>query len=669
MTPSASVDLELMRASLMLDSDPLGAARRASGILADSPGHPEANLLLATACSRLGDAAAAAAALESLATAHRDTPFMQLELGRAYAASGRGAEAAAAFRRAVELDDGLAEGWRELAVLAFAAGDTQAGDAAYAHYSRLTKDPPELSDAIVALADSRLETAEILLLRRLERAPADVGALRLLADIATRREDYEDAERRLTRCLELTPGYAAARYDLANLMFTMHRHSEVLPLVERLLAAEPRNIDYLSLKAQTLRFVGRNDEAVALMQAAVADHPDEDPAWLLYGHLLREVGQQSHAVEMYRRALAIRPGSGRAYSSLANLKTFRFVDADLTTMQDLLAHGSLTSYDRTHMEFALGKALEDEGEFEASFEHYACGNARHRTTTGYDPNAVSAITQRSMTVFTDRFFAERVGWGSERADPIFIVGLPRSGSTLLEQILASHSLIEGTRELPDIPSIARELTARPNPPGQEAYPRPVAVLGRPEADAFAARYLSQTQLHRPLGKPRFVDKMLSNFVHIGLIQLMFPNAAIIDMRRHPLGCGFSCYKQIFARGLGFTYDLSEIGRYYRDYALLMEHVDAVLPGRVHRVHYEQLVADPEGEIRRVLDYCRLPFENGCVRFYDNRRIVQTISSEQVRRPIYSEGVDQWRHYEPWLGPLKDAVGDLVERYPKKSPRV
>jgi predicted Zn-dependent protease len=651
-----------MRASLLLDTDPLEAARRASAILAGSPGNPEANLLFAAACRKLGDAAAAAAALESLTKADRDSPFMQLELGRAYAASGRSALALAAFQRAVALDDGLADGWRELAAMSFAAGDTQAGDASYAHYCRLTKDPPELSDAIVALADSRLESAEALLLRRLDQAPTDAAALRLLADIATRREDYADAERRLSQCLELTPGYTAARYDLANLMFTQHRHSEVLPLVERLLSAQPRNIDYLSLKAQSLRFVGRNDEAIALMEAAVADHPDETAAWLLYGHLLREVGQQSRAIQMYRRALAVRPDSGRAYSSLANLKTFRFDAADLKSMQERLAESTVVGIDRTHLEFALGKALEDDGQFEASFVHYARGTARYRATIGYDPNAVTRIVQRSISIFTDRFFADRSGWGSGRADPIFIVGLPRSGSTLLEQILASHSQVEGTGELPDIPSIGRELISRPNPGGGQAYPEPVAVLDRDEIDALAARYLSQTQMHRPLGKPHFVDKMLSNFVHIGLIHLMFPNAAIIDMRRHPLGCGFSCYKQIFARGLGFTYDLSEIGRYYRDYALLMEHFDAVLPKRVHRVHYEQLVADPEGEIRRVLDYCRLPFENGCVRFYDNRRVVQTISSEQVRRPIYSEGVDQWRHYEPWLGPLKDALGELVERY-------
>ncbi|MGC1524205.1 MAG: sulfotransferase, partial [Steroidobacteraceae bacterium] len=560
-------------------------------------------------------------------------------------------------------DEGLADGWRELAAMLFAAGETRAGDAAYAHYSRLSKAPPELSDAIVAFADGRLEAAEAALLRRLDRTPDDVAALRLLANVAIRREDHGEAERRLTQCLELAPGHAAARYDLANLMFTQHRYAEVLPLAARLLATEPRNIDYLSLKAQTLRLVGRNDEAVALMAGAVADHPDEDSAWLLYGHLLREVGEQARAIEMYRRALATRPESGRAYSSLANLKTFRFDGADLAAMQERLEHGTLTSIDRTHLEFALGKALEDEGRFEASFEHYARGNARHRATIGYDPNATTAITQRSMAVCSARFFADRSGWGSGRADPIFIVGLPRSGSTLLEQILASHSEVEGTRELPDIPSIALEVTSRPNPAGRQGYPEPVAGLDRAEIDAFAARYLAQTQVHRPLGKPRFVDKMLSNFVHIGLIQLMFPQAAIIDMRRHPLGSGFSCFKQNFARGLNFTYSLTDLGRYYRDYALLMEHHDTVLPNRVHRVYYEQLVAEPEREIRRLLDYCRLPFETGCVRFYDNRRVVQTISSEQVRRPIYSEGVNQWRNFEPWLGPLKDALGDLVDRYP------
>jgi len=658
-----------MRASLLLDSDAAAAARQASDILAGAPGHPEATLMFAAACRKLGDAAAAAAALETLADAERDTPFIQLELGCAFAAAGRQTSAMAALQRAVALDDGLAEAWRELAALCFAAGEVQAGDVAYARYSRLTKDPPELKDAIAALADNRLETAETMLSRRLHQAPNDVEALRLIADIATRREDYAEAERRLTRCLELAPGFAAARYDLAHLLFMQHRHFDALGLVDRLLAAECCNIDYLSLKAQILRLVGRNDEAIALMDATVAAEPDKDAAWLLYGHLLREVGQQSRAIGMYRRALAIRPESGRAYASLANLKTFRFDPADLEAMVLQLAHRSLPGIERTHLEFALGKALEDERQYEASFKHYARGAAQHRATIGYDANATTAIVQRSIALFTEQFFAERREWGSRRADPIFIVGLPRSGSTLLEQILASHSEIEGTRELPDIPIMARELVVRPNPLGSQAYPQPVAALDLDEVDALASRYLAQTQMHRPLGKPRFVDKMLSNFVHVGLIQLMFPAAAIIDVRRHPMGCCFSCYKQLFARGLNYTYDLTELGRYYHDYARLMEHFDAVLPRRVHRVNYERLVADTPGEVRKLLDYCGLPFEEDCLQFYKNRRVVQTISSEQVRRPIYTDSVDQWRHYQPWLGPLEAALGDWVERYPVASGRL
>jgi tetratricopeptide (TPR) repeat protein len=665
LTPSASVDLELMRASQLLESDPGAAAQRATDILAASPGQVEASLLLASACRKLGDAAAATSVLESLAAALPDSPLMQLELGRTYAASGRGAEALTVLRRAVALDAGLEDGWRELAAQLFAAGEILEGDAAYARYGRLARDPPELADARVALADNRLEAAAAVVRQRLQQVPHDVVALRMLADIAVRRDEDAETERRLTECLEQAPGYAGARYDLAVLLHAQQRNSEVLPLVERLLATEPRNIDYLSLKAQALRLVGSSHQAVALMEQAVADHPGEDRAWLLCGHLLREVGQQARAIEMYRRALVVRPGSGRAYSSLANLKTFRFSDADRAAMQEQLARSAPRSADRTHLEFALGAALEDEGQFAASFEHYSRGNALHRATIGHDPDAATAQVLRAKAIYTASFFTDRSGWGGTRADPIFIVGMPRSGSTLLEQMLASHPQVEGTRELTDIPVLALELTLRPNVNERAGIPEAVAALGRQEIDALAALYLSRTQVYRPLGKPRFVDKMLGNYSHIGLIHLMFPRAAIIDARRHPLGCGFSCYKQLFARGVNFSYDLEELGRYYRDYVGLMEHFDAVLPGRVYRVNYERVVDDPEGELRKLLDYCGLPFDQQCLQFYENPRVVQTISSEQVRRPIYADSVDQWRHYEPWLGPLKGALGDLVERYPQQ----
>ena len=667
MTPSASADLELMRASLLLESDPAAAARSANEILAGSPGHPAARLLLATACRKLGDPAAAAALLESLASARDDSPVRQLELGRAYAAAGRNAEALTAFRRAVALDEGLADAWRELAEQLFVAGDTVEGDRAYARYYQLSPEPPELSDAIVALAGNRPKVADTLLRQRLQHVPHDVVALRLLAKTAAQLGDDVEAERRLNETLALAPGYAAARYDLARLLNGYQRIEEMLPHVERLLICDPGNIDCLNLKAEGLRYIGRGDEALALMEQVTANHPDEEQSWIVYGTLLRELGEQARAIETFRRALAVRPGSSFAYSSLANLKTFRFDSADLEAMQRRLELPSVRGAERIRLEFALGKGLEDTGEFADSFEHYAQGNRLQRATFFYDPRIITAEVQRWRTFYSEGFFAERSGWGSARADPIFIVGLPRSGSTLLEQMLASHSQIEGTRELLDLPTLAFGLLSGVTSPTESSFPERVGALRSADIENLAMRYLGQVQAKRQLAKPRFIDKMLGNWCYLGLIHLLFPRAAIIDARRHPLGCCFSCYKQIFVRGQKFTYDLSELGQFYRDYVLLMEHFDATLPGRVHRVYYEQLVADPEGELRRLLDYCGLPFEEQCLRFYENRRIVHTISSEQVRRPIYADSVDQWRHYEPWLGSLKEALGDLVERYPAPRP--
>jgi tetratricopeptide (TPR) repeat protein len=648
-----------MRASLLLESDPAGAARQASDILAQWPGHDEASLLFATACRRLGDAQAASRVLESLAQAQPRSAVMQLELGRAYAAGGRAAEALTALQRAVDLDAELADAWAELAAQRFLAGDTASGDAAYLKFSRLAQDPPELMDAHVALGADRLDAAEAMVRQHLRRAGADVAALRLLADLATRRGNRAEAERCLTQCLQVAPGDSKARHELARLLYRQERIAEMLPMVDRLLATEPRNTSYLSLKAQALRLVDRAAESVALMEGVVADFPDDVQAWLVFGNLMREVGEQARSIDAFRRSLALQPGFGEAYWALANLKTFRFEDGDVHSMQRQLDQGQASGFSRIHLEFALGKALEDAKQFAASFEHYARGASLQRATMAYDPDATTDYVRRAKAMYSAQFFADRAAWGSARLDPIFIVGLPRSGSTLLEQILASHSQVEGTRELPDVPALAEELALRENPKGEPQYPEPVGALSRDEIDAMAASYLSGTETRRRLRLPRFVDKMLGNFVHVGLIHLMFPNAVIIDARRHPLGCGFSCYKQLFAQGMNYSYDLNEMGRYYRDYADLMAHFDAVLPGRVYRVHYEQLVADPESEVRRLLDHCRLPFDAACLRFYDNPRAVQTISSEQVRRPIYSDGVDHWRNYAPWLGALKDAVGDLI----------
>lgn len=663
-TPAGpSADLELMRASSLLETDPGAAMQRAGAILREAPGHEGALLLLATASRRLGDPARSREVLASLARAQPQSATLQLELGRACGAAGLPNDAAAAFQAAVALKPSLADAWNELAAERYRSGDTPGGDAAYARYRRLTPESPEVRDAVSALEENRIEPAEAALKRRLLAVPEDVTALRLLARIVRVRGNFLEATRLLAHCVQLAPGYAEARFELAAELSTQQRNAEALEQLERLLTTEPRNPDYLGLKAMALRQAGRNSEGLELMRQAIAEAPADFALQVNLGHMLRDAGDSAAAVEAYRRALAIRPGLGEAYRSLADLKTLRFTATDREAMQAQLARDVAPSADRAQLEFALGKAREDEGDYAAAYAHYASANSSFRQFLGRVPDVLSGGRARARVLYTKEFFAARAGWGSERDDPIFIVGLPRSGSTLLEQILASHSQVEGTRELPHVPAIARALMLATDPYGEATYPNPVGALTRDEIESLAARYLADTQPYRLLGRPHFVDKTLANFDHVGLIHLMFPRAAIIDIRRHPLACCFSMYRQFFGTGHPYSYDFAELGRHYRNYCALMQHLDTVLPGRVHRVHYEQLVAEPEAVVRRLLEHCGLPFEAGCLRFHDNRRSVSTLSSEQVRRPIYADAVGQWRHFEPWLGGLRAALGELVDEYP------
>jgi hypothetical protein len=332
-------------------------------------------------------------------------------------------------------------------------------------------------------------------------------------------------------------------------------------------------------------------------------------------------------------------------------------------MRSQLRRPDLTMEDQLHLNFAMGKALEDRREYSVSFEHYALGNHLRRTQLRYRADEMSTHVQRVKSSFTAQFFAERMSHGAAAPDPIFIVGLPRSGSTLLEQILSSHSQVEGTMELPDIAGIARSLSDTGRKSQIPGYATVLKALSADECRELGERYISQTRIQRKTAAPFFIDKMPNNFAHIDLIQLALPRAKIIDARRHPLGCCFSGFKQHFARGQGFTYSLEDIGRYYRDYVELMAFFDAVLPGRIHRVIYESMIEDTESEVRRLLEYCGLPFEDSCLRFYENERAVRTASSQQVRKPIFREGVDHWRHYEPWLDPLKKSLGPVLEAYP------
>ncbi|MDR3513923.1 MAG: sulfotransferase [Caulobacteraceae bacterium] len=665
--PTGTLEVALNHAARLLESDPAKAEAQSREILKAVPGHPHAQLLLGVALNGKGDLAAALEVLAPLARSQPRAAAAQFELGRVLAGLGRSREAATAFRRALELNPRLTDAWRELGDQLALMGDAAGAEAAYDRQVRSSVSEPKLIEAATAMGDGRLAVAEHTLRPFLREHPTDVAALRMLAEVGARLGRYEDAEALLARCVELAPAFAAARHNYATILHRQNRPIETIAQLDVLLAREPRHPNYRMLKAAALGQIGEYAEAIGHYEEVLASFPEQPKAWMSFGHALKTVGRRADSIAAYRRAIALEPRLGEAYWSLANLKTFRFSDEDLAAMSAQLEREDLGPEDRFHMRYALGKALEDAGDYAASFEHYRLGAALRREGLDYDADETSGQMRRFKALFTPDFLAARAGLGCPAPDPIFIVGLPRSGSTLIEQILASHSQVEGTMELPDIIAMAKRLGGRGPRDADSAYPGVLAELDAGELAALGQEFLDRTRVQRKLGRPFFIDKMPNNFAHVGMIHLILPNARIIDARRHPLGCCFSGFKQHFARGQAFSYDLTDIGRYYADYVELMAHFDAVLPGRVHRVIYERMVAEPEAEVRRLLDYCGLPFEPACLRFYENDRAVRTASSEQVRRPIFADGVDHWRNYEPWLGPLKDALGPVLDAYPDAPP--
>ncbi len=487
--------------------------------------------------------------------------------------------------------------------------------------------------------------------------PPDVQALFRQAEAALRASDTAGARRLLERCLGAAPGFTGARQQYAMLLQSQGDPAGALGQIAHLLRGEPENAAYLAFQASALGQIGDYEAALAAYDAALRLAPNDARLWTRFGHALKTAGRTADAVHAYRRSLALQPG-GEAWWSLADLKTVRFGAADVSALRSLLQRPGLTPADRAMAHFALGKALEDAGDITASFAQYDRGNTLRRALQKYDANEMTRFVRRAEALFTPEFFSQREALGDPAPDPIFIVGLPRSGSTLVEQILASHSGIEGTMELGDMIAVARTAMG-PGPFDFNAYPGTLAGLDRDALRALGAEYLARTRVYRRAGRPFFIDKLPNNFVHTGLIHLILPNAKIVDVRRNPFACCLSAYKQYFAVGQAFSYDLGDLGRYYADYVRLMAHFDAALPGRVHRVIYENLVADPEREVRALLGYCGVPFEAQCLRFHENRRAVRTASSEQVRRPIFTDGLESWRAFEPWLGPLKATLGPAL----------
>ncbi len=521
-----------------------------------------------------------------------------------------------------------------------------------------------LGQAAAALAENRAELAQQLLSRFLREHPDEPSALNLMADIARRAGRPEEAAQILSRCIERSDcsGY---RFNYAVVLRRLDKFEQALAQLDQLLTEDPQNPLFRDQKAKLLHDLGKHVDALACREKLVKQFPVSPEMWLSYGDSLGLAGYPDRCVAAYRRTLELAPRLTAVYPRLANLKGYRFTASDIEWLERQLASSSLSPDGRANLHSVLGNAYGDQKIYAKSFDNYAKANALRRADS--DPERLTAYREMCETLFTENFFLERQGSGCSSDAPIFIVGMPRSGSTLLEQILSAHSAIEGLGEIPDLlATVDRLFHGADGENPLVAYVQAVHSLSAADSRSMGEMYLQLTNRRRRLGRPFFTDKTLSNFVNAGLIHLILPHAKIVDVRRHPLDCGWSCFRTHFPGGQAFSHDLSDIGRHYTDYAHLMAHFERALPGRIYRVIYEDLVANPEAEVRRLLDHLGLPFEEQCLRFHENQRTVRTLSVEQVRMPLYKSGVGQWHPYEPWLDPLKAALGPVLDHYPNAS---
>jgi tetratricopeptide (TPR) repeat protein len=629
----------------------------------------------------LNQGAAALATLERLQRQHPRFSRLYEERGHCFSAMNDVPSAIDAFECSVDINAALASSWSMLERLYRITGDLKKATAAAEHLAVLRQLPPQIVEAGSLFCDGEPDSAERIIRAYLRTSGPHVEALRLLGRIAHERHALDDAEGMLEEALRLAPNYRAARADYARVLIDRQKHLQAREEIAGLLELEPDNRDYLSLEATVFAGLGEHERAITSYRELIAAAPSWPHLQLLLGNSLKAVGRQRDAIESYRAAAATRPSFGDAYWSLANLKTYRFTPGEIERMRAEEAAPATHLTDRYHLCFSLGKAFEDRGEYAESWRYYERGNALKQSQSRYDPLFTETNTREQIEVCTTELFATHAGAGVPDPAPIFIVGLPRAGSTLIEQVLASHSQVEGTQELSDIEHIVRELQGRELDANGTRYPAVLAELGPEDFRRLGEKYITGTRAYRKgqsemgqsemgqpemgqpeMGQPFFIDKMPNNFRHIGLIHLLLPKAKIIDVRREPMACCFSNLKQLFASGQEFTYGIESIACYYRSYLELMRHWDRVLPGRVLRLYYEDVVDDVEANVRRVMQFCELEFEPGCLEFYKTARSVSTASSEQVRQPIFRTGLSQWRHYETWLGPLKEALGDALIRY-------
>jgi tetratricopeptide (TPR) repeat protein len=659
--PSAiELDVERIR-GLTRTQHYLDALAAADALSSQVPENRDVLYLMALSQRQLNRIPDALATLQELEKFHPRFSRLYQERGHCHVVLRDAPRAIEAFLRAVNINPALPASWSMLEGLYRLTGNAKDSATAAQHVATLKRLAPEVIQATGLFSDGDLAPAENIIRAYLLRHGHDVEAMRLLARIGIARDVLDDAELLLEGVLALAPDYRLARHDYTLVLIERHRYQQARLELEKLLEYEPQNRQYLALYATACVGLGEHERALGLYRALVADAPQAEDLRLSIAHAYKAIGKSNEAIEEYRAAAAARPNFGDAYWSLANLKTYRFTDQEIAEMRSQEAARETPLEDHYHLCFALGKALEDRQQYEESWHYYERGNTLKREQSRYRASIIETNTVRQIETCTPEFFAARSDFGVKDPDPIFIVGLPRSGSTLLEQILASHSQVEGTQELSDVQRMVLELQGREYELDDPRYPGVLSQMAPADFRKLGERYMCDTRVYRT-DRQRFIDKMPNNFRHLGLIHLMLPNAKIIDARREPMACCFSNLKQLFANGQEFTYSIEDIARYYRTYLELMQHWDRVLPGRVLRVWHEDVVEDLESNVRRILDFCALPFEPACLQFYKTERSVRTASSEQVRQPIYREGLDQWKNYEPWLTPLREALGDALTRY-------
>jgi tetratricopeptide (TPR) repeat protein len=510
--------------------------------------------------------------------------------------------------------------------------------------------------AYAALRAGNVVQARQMLQERITQYPDDADALCMLAEVAAGQQSFEEATMLLRRAVAAD---SAPERRLALVEHLRRYSGPALALneLEQLPSSVRNRFEVMGIEAGLRGNLGHHDRQIELYQRIARLRSNEPGIWVSLGNALKTVGRTTEAVKALQRAIKVEPRFGETWWTLANFKSFRFSASEMKQMRHLL-QGRLNSEDALNIHFALGKAYEDASDWEPSFQHYTAGNALRAQTFSDDQRGVTTLVDQSIAAFTNDFFKRNAGSGFAAPDPIFVLGLHRSGSTLVEQILASHPLVEGTTELAVINAL-RDRIARSAGLG---WPAAIATLEKDRFALLGEEYVEKTRAFRQTDRPYFVDKMPSNWLNIPLIRAALPNAKIVDARRHPMACGFSNFKQNYAMGLGFSYSQETIGVFYQDYWRFMGHIDDVQPGAVHRLINERIIDDPEGEVRRLLDYLELPFDPACLEFYKNERAVRTPSAEQVRKPINREGVDYWRHYEPWLEPLKASLGPALDRW-------